>query len=220
MLVGFSRSFYLRSYFGFPDLPVHLYVHGIVLTAWFSIACVQPWLLERKRPDVHRRLGIAGIATAVGVVLTGIWTLVMRDVAELDQNPSRDAGNIASLIMFSFCVGFGMVFRRNRAMHKRLMLIASIPILAPALDRAARIPPLKDFFAESLSWYPASPEIAFATLSFLLLLAVVVVNDLLSEGWVHRGTAVGLASVFVLTPLVTFLLFFSGLWVQFVHWVV
>ena len=48
-LAGFSRSFYLQDYFGLPELPVHLIVHGTVLTAWFFLACL---LLLCKRVKV------------------------------------------------------------------------------------------------------------------------------------------------------------------------
>ena len=219
-LVGFSRSFYLQPYFEFPNLPRHLHIHGVVLTLWFVVACIQPLLVAYNQRNFHRQLGMAGIAIAVGVVLTGIWALVARGVSDLEHNPYRDAGNIASLVQFSLCVGFGMFYRRNREMHKRLMLIASIPILAPALDRASRIPHLKEFIADLLSWFPAPSEIAFAILSFLFLLFVVVLNDIIIERRVHRGTVVGLISIFVLSPAVTFLLVASGLWAQTVNWMI
>ena len=64
VLVGFSRSFYLRTYFAFPELPVHLYLHGIALTAWFTLAFIQPWLIKFRRADLHRKLGRVGMALA------------------------------------------------------------------------------------------------------------------------------------------------------------
>jgi len=219
VLIGFSRSFYLKSYFDFPELPVHLHLHGIALTSWFALACAQPWLIRLKKVALHRRIGVAGAAIAISVVLTGLWTLVMRDAPNIEQEPNRAAGNIASLVMFSLCVLFGIAFRRNRAMHKRLMLIASIPILAPALDRFARIPAMNEFWGKILYWMPAPPEIAFASLGFLLLLLLVVVNDIVSERRVHRGTLVGLVSVLILAPALTYLIVSFGLWVRLVEWV-
>ena len=169
VLIGFSRSFYLKSYFDFPALPVHLYLHGIALTSWFALALVQPWLIRSRRAGLHRKLGVIGAALAVSVVLTGLWTVVMRDAPEIDQYPTRAAGNLASLLMFSSCVSFGLFFRKESETHKRLMLLASIPILAPALDRFARIPAMNEFWGKILYWIPAPPEIAFATLSFPFL---------------------------------------------------
>jgi hypothetical protein len=219
VLIGFSRSFYLKSHFDFPALPVHLYLHGIALTSWFALALVQPWLIRSQRAGLHRKLGVIGAVLAVSVVLTGLWTIVMRDAPEIDQYPTRAAGNLASLLMFSSCVSFGLFFRKESETHKRLMLLASIPILAPALDRFARIPAMNEFWGKILYWIPAPPEIAFATLSFLFLLLVVVANDFISQQRVHKGTIIGLLSIFIVAPAVTFLLISSGFWIRIVHWI-
>jgi hypothetical protein len=219
VLIGFSRSFYLKSYFDFPTLPVHLYLHGIALTSWFALALLQPWLIRNRQAGLHRRIGIIGAALAVSVVLTGLWTVALRDAPEIDQYPTRAVGNLASLLMFSSCVSFGLFFRKNPETHKRLMLLGSIPILAPALDRLARIPVMNDFWGKILYWFPAPPEVAFAMLSFLFLLLVVVANDLISQRRVHKGTVIGLLSIFVVAPAMTFLLVSSGIWIRMVHWI-
>ena len=187
VLIGFSRSFYLKSYFDFPTLPVHLYLHGFALTLWFALALLQPWLIRNRQAGLHRRLGVIGATLAISVVLTGLWTVALRDAPEIDQYPTRAAGNLASLLMFSSCVSFGLFFRKNPETHKRLMLLGSIPILAPALDRLARIPVMNEFWGKILYWFPAPPEVAFAMLSFLFLLLVVVANDLISQRRIHKG---------------------------------
>ena len=217
-LIGFARSFYFRSYFGFPELPTHLYVHGAALTAWFVLAFVQPWLIKFRRTDVHRKLGYIGVSIAILVVASGVWTVFMRDVSDIDEFPTRAAGNLASLLMFSICFTLGVIYRRQSAVHKRLMLIASIPLLAPALDRFARIPVFYDFFGPLLSWFPAPAEIAFATLAFVMLLLSVVINDLISERRVLPGTYLGLLSILIITPAATYAIISSGAWVTFVKW--
>lgn len=219
VLVGFSRSFYLKSYFDFPALPLHLHLHGIALTSWFALACAQPWLIRSKNVALHRKLGVVGVAIAISVVVTGLWTVALRDVSEIDENPTRAAGNLASLLMFLSCATFGFVLRRGSATHKRLMLLASIPLLAPALDRFARIPVMNEFWGTILYWFPAPPEIAFASLSFLFLLLLVIANDVISERRIHRGTIIGLLSILVFAPAATYLIIASGTWVRFVHWV-
>ena len=218
-LVGFSRSFYLRTPFEFPELPVHLYVHGTVLTAWFMLAFAQPWLINFRCTRKHRQLGIAGAALAIGVVITGVWTVVMRDAPVIDEFPIRAAGKIASLIMFSTCVALGIFFRHRSTTHKRLMLCASMPALAPALDRLARIPWLNEFFGKHLYWFPDAPEVAFALLSFLFLLFTVVANDVVTERRVQSGTLWGLFAILIIAPATTFVIIASGAWLAFVHWV-
>ena len=74
VLVGFSPTFYLRSYFESPNLPVHLYVHGTVLTVWFALLFVQTSLVASDRVVWHRRLGRIGAAVAAAVMGTGALT--------------------------------------------------------------------------------------------------------------------------------------------------
>lgn len=217
VLIGFSRSFYLRSYFEFPEIPVHLYVHGIVLTAWFALAAAQPWLIASGRARLHRKLGVFGAVIAVCVVISGVWTVTMRDAPVIDEYPMRAAGNIASLFMFFSCVVLGILFRRKSATHKRLMLIASMPALAPALDRIARIPSLNEFFGRVLYWFPDTPEVAFALTSFLLLLLTVVAYDLITIRRVHPGTLWGLFAIFVFSIAATFAVVGSGAWGAYVR---
>ena len=62
VLAGFAPSFYVRPYLLHPErlvrypsgLPAHLYVHGLLLTAWFVLAFVQTWLVATRRTSVHR----------------------------------------------------------------------------------------------------------------------------------------------------------------------
>lgn len=219
VLVGFSRGFYLSNYFGLPELPVRLIVHGTVLTAWFFLALWQPALVRNRQTPLHRQTGIAGVIIAVAVIITGVWTVVMRDAPNIDEYPTRAAGNLASLFMFLFCVVLGLYFRRQSGHHKRLMMMASIPILAPALDRFARIPLLNDLFGKVLYWFPAPAEIAFATVAFLTLLVLVVIHDLISERRVHPGTVWGLIAILIVSPAATAMIVATGGWVAFVKWV-
>ena len=69
VLVGFAHTLYLRVLFDLPEIPAQLYVHGTVLTIWFSLAFVQTWLIATDRTAIHRRLGVAGMIVAVGVVV-------------------------------------------------------------------------------------------------------------------------------------------------------
>lgn len=219
-LIGFSRSFYLHPFFDFPDLPAHLYIHGTVLTTWFVLAFAQPYLIAKIRFQLHRQLGVFGAVLAFGVVVTGLWIVALRDAPIIDEQPMRGAGNILSVFMFASCVVLGIFFRRRSSTHKRLMLMASMPVLSPALDRVARIPELNELVVKTMYWLPVEPpEAAFALFCFLLLLAIMVVRDLIIERRVHQGTLWGLTALFPVAIAATFAFTASGAWVAFVHWV-
>ena len=60
VLVGFAPTFYLRAYRGTSQLPalvqrlpLHLYVHGVVLTLWFVLFLVQTALVASHRINQH-----------------------------------------------------------------------------------------------------------------------------------------------------------------------
>lgn len=218
-LVGFTRTFYIRSYLGLSDLPIHLFIHGIVLTAWFSLVLIQTCLVTTHRIHIHRRLGAAGISLAACVVVVSVLTVFRRDAPVIEEFPQRAFGNLASLIGFSLCIVAGILLRHRPAAHKRLMILASIQIVAPALDRIARLTPINEFFGVILAWFPAPPEIAFALVSTILLILLVLTYDLVSRRRPHPATLGGILCIFVIAPAVSAAITFSGLWYEFVRWV-
>ena len=83
VVVGFARTFYARPFFGAIDeptrsaeLPRHLMLHGLVMTSWFALVVTQTLLIAKRNVALHRRLGIAGAALAVLVVVVDMFTIV------------------------------------------------------------------------------------------------------------------------------------------------
>lgn len=219
VVVGFARTFFLKPFFGVPPYGWHLYVHGAVLTAWFVVLFVQTSLVATGRVRHHQRLGIAGAAIAVCVVAVSLWILALRDAPVIDEAPGRAFGNLMSLVAFSFCVGSALWVRRRPASHRRLMLLGSIIITAPALDRVARLQPLNDLSAAVLPDVLGSPEVRFAAVATLSLMLTVVLHDLVKQRRPHLATIWGILCIFALAPAVTSILIKSGIWPAFVRWV-
>src|SRR4051812_20804324 len=75
VLVGFSRSFFLRPFYAGPPSwaakEAIFYVHGAVLAAWFAVLGAQVALIRSRNVRLHRRLGYAGAGLAVLVVAAG-----------------------------------------------------------------------------------------------------------------------------------------------------
>jgi hypothetical protein len=171
VLVGFSPTFYLRPFGELPPLSGPLHVHGAVLTLWFMLLFIQALLVRSQNVRLHRRLGIAGTVVAIGVVAASSWILALRDAPYVDEAPGRGFGNLMSLIAFALCVGAGVSLRRRPPVHRRLMLLGSIVIVAPALSRI--------FYAPAGTSGPATGIAAIA------LLLTVVVHDLFEQGRPH-----------------------------------
>jgi hypothetical protein len=61
VLVGFSRSFFLRPLYPewqSPSEPI-FYVHGMVFTAWIVLFVVQTALVASGHTELHRKIGPA-----------------------------------------------------------------------------------------------------------------------------------------------------------------
>jgi hypothetical protein len=140
VFAGFAQTYFLRSYFQPQPLPVLVRLHGLVFTAWIVLFIAQTALVAARRTDVHRRLGWAGPALAAAIVIVAWFTsltAVRHAVLVGDAEAARAffAIPISDIIVFSTLVGAAIVYRRESATHKRLMLLATLAILDAAVQR-------------------------------------------------------------------------------------
>ena len=139
IFVGFARTYYLKALFGTPSLPALLHVHGMIMTAWMLLLIVQTALVATHRTSVHRRLGLFGGVLAIAVVVIG--AVVAIHSARQGHAPTGIPAlqfltiPLIDLVVFSTLVTAGMYYRRRPELHKRLMLVATIAILAPGIAR-------------------------------------------------------------------------------------
>jgi hypothetical protein len=172
-----------------------VWVHGIALTAWFAGFALQPVLVAARRIDIHRRVGWALAAVAAVVVATSTWitmgTAFAMLASGLDANvalalaPRVVWGNYAGALTFALLVGAAVAVRRNAAAHKRLMLLASIAIISPALARILQWPVLG---AETNANFFVGAFVG----SFVLVI-VVAAHDLATRKRLHPATILGAA---------------------------
>jgi hypothetical protein len=193
VLLGFSRTLYMRSFFDVRPIGFWVWVHGITLTAWFVGLMLQTALVNMRRIDVHRVAGWALATLAVFVAISSIWlsTGVVPTLlaAGLDANvvtvlgPRVAWGNYVGAATFAVLVGVAIALRRNSQAHKRLMLLASIAIISPALARIFQWPV---FGAEINARF-----FVLAFLSSFVLAGVVAAYDLVTRKRLHPATLVG-----------------------------
>jgi len=84
-----------------------LYVHGIVLTAWYALILAQTSLVAAHRIDLHRRLGVLAVGVAMAVVPLSTF-VVVRAVPRMQ---GRDPATlrilvVGDLLMLVFFTGF------------------------------------------------------------------------------------------------------------------
>ncbi len=136
---GFARTYFLRPLYQTTELRPLLHLHGAVFTAWLVLLITQTLLVANKRTDLHRRLGVAGAVLAVLMVVVGFIVAshaARRGAAPLGISPLAflviPLGDITT---FAILVAAALLNRGKPETHKRLMLLATLAILAPGIGR-------------------------------------------------------------------------------------
>jgi hypothetical protein len=195
VFVGFAPTYYLRAFGnrpmvtigGMPFTPL-FHLHGVLFTAFVVLFIVQTTLVASHRVAVHRRLGIAGGLLAVVMTLVGTVTAITA-VSRGSVPPGMDplvflAIPLFEMLLFAIFVGAALWLRANKAVHKRLMLLAYISIISAAVVRLPGVQ--SDLFGDDLA---------------LLFLLAGIVYDLVTQRRVHPAYVGGGALLVVSVPL-------------------
>jgi uncharacterized membrane protein YozB (DUF420 family) len=140
VFAGFAQTFYLKPWFATPALSPLMLTHGVVMTLWVVLLLVQVRLVAIGRTDLHRRLGAFGALLWVAILVLGVAMLIdtgRRGVSPVPGVPLLMfmAVPALDLVVFGVLVATALWQRRHSATHKRLMLLATLSILAPAIAR-------------------------------------------------------------------------------------
>ena len=166
-----------------------LHVHGGVLTGWFLLTVVQGWLIQKQRLRLHQEFGYIAAGYAALVVAFGILAN-LRLISEIDSPADGENivvwGNFFTLVMFSAFVALAVKFRRKPDAHKRLMLLASMSIVGPALARFPRWP----VFAGGLE-----AGRAYAIAGLLIMFVLLLAYDVVTRRTPHPASWVGMVLI-------------------------
>jgi hypothetical protein len=142
---GFGLSYFLplaRS--SFPPAPPVVHLHAAMHFLWMILLTVQPLLVNIGKTSLHRSLGNLGIAVGTSVFFTGAL-LALLAAASTRDTPVPPYYDLVYLGVWSV-TGFGILFAlaiwqvRRPEVHKRLILLATLPLLPPAVNRMYMVP--------------------------------------------------------------------------------
>jgi hypothetical protein len=160
-----------------------LHAHAAVFSGWLILLIAQTWLVYRRRVGVHQRLGRWGIYYGVGLLLFGAITAFAAPVlavAEGRMSVDEAAGflvlPIGDILLFAGFFTAGILARRNREAHRRLMILAAVALIFPGAAR----------FAGDAG---VLPVLAL----WLSPLLAAMAHDAYTTGRVHRAYWIGLA---------------------------
>ena len=210
VFAGFARTYYLKAAFGTPDLSALKHMHGVVMTAWFALFLVQVRLVATGRTAVHRKLGVLGVFLALLVLYVGTTLGIASarsGAAPIGVPPLVFLVlPLGEMLIFAVLVTAAVVLRKRGPYHKRLMLLASVAMLTPAM---ARLP--FDFVA-------AGGPLVFFALTDLVILACIAF-DTVKNRRLHPAFAAGLAFI-VVGQIGRLALSQTSAWMTFAQWLV
>ena len=125
---------------GIASMPLLLHVHGAVFVSWFLLFCVQARLAGSGNIALHMRLGKASVLIAISMIILGYlairsayanpdWSIAGMSAAASVMFPFTD------IVNFTIAFSLALLNRHNPAAHKRLMLLAGLLIIDPAVAR-------------------------------------------------------------------------------------
>lgn len=186
VFAGFSRTYFLHTFFQLPAPSLFLRVHGAVMSGWILIYFVQTILVSVNRVAVHRAFGMFGAGYAALVV--GFGTTATFLSARREVRGHTDAVfsflnvfglELAQMFLFASLVVAAIWLRNRPDHHKRLMLLATLCILPNAVVRL-----FLRFFDTNL---------AFLSI-WATLVVVIVLIDSIRNRRLHPAFGIGAAT--------------------------
>lgn len=209
-LGGFARTYVIPVATAVFDGPAVLHVHAALFFAWMILLAVQSRLAERRRIDLHRTLGFVGVSLATAMVFSAV-ALVARGLDEgiaAGNGASAKALAIVPLSQVFLFAGFfvaAVANVRRPETHKRLMLVATVNLLPPAIARvlgALLAPGRRPSFAAAVA------DVDLALMASLvgalvidLLIVLAIVRDWRVRGRPHRVYVIGLGAMLLVHVL-------------------
>lgn len=145
-VAGFARTYLLVPLLGLPGgmLPATtlVHVHGAAFFGWCVVLLTQSCLVATGRVRLHRTLGWAGFALYLGLVVIGPLVAVYS-VARLGRPPDELAFlavSLGNVVAYTIILGAAFYWRRNPAVHKRLMMLGMVALLTAPFGRLLDLP--------------------------------------------------------------------------------
>lgn len=189
---GFSPTYWAKVATGrFSGAPI-LHIHGFLFFTWTLFFFVQTVLVASGRTLAHRSWGLAGISLATAmagtVVLAAINSMrVAGAIGMADEARRFSYVSLSGVVLFAGFVAAAIAFVRRSDLHKRLMILAMIPLMHAATARV-----FMTLFAPPDAKGPPPVFVSVPPgLAVDLLLVAAIVHDWRTRGRPHPAYLIG-----------------------------
>jgi hypothetical protein len=168
------------------DAPWWVHLHAVTYMGWIVLYLNQNWLIVSGETARHRQMGRIMAGWAVAMVVIGTALLFASVAAQRSPPPIFSAAMLfvmdeINVLLFAGLVAAGLALRRRSDWHRRLMLSATVCIIAPALGRLTVL-------TIGFSW-------AAIIVAQIALLGVAGLFDLRTRGRIHPALLWGAGSI-------------------------
>ena len=121
----------------FPPAPPVVHLHGIVFFGWMVLLVTQSALVNARNVRLHRSLGTFGIAYAGVLVFLGLLITIISAATTNWTDDSYGLMYLSVVAPVSFTAIFSLAITNARtpAVHRNLILLATLSILMPGINR-------------------------------------------------------------------------------------
>ncbi len=177
--IGFSPTYFQAGMMRAPLPSPILHIHGAVFTLWMLLFVVQAALISARRVKWHRSFGSVAFCLPPIMIVLGVMAAIDALHRGVKIGPLDPA--VSAAIPLIGIVGFTVVIyaswraRRRPDAHKRLIMVATMGLVAAAFGR---------FPWDRIGFPPA----AGAVTGLGILLLIFIVYELVSIRRIHRST--------------------------------
>ena len=142
VIIAFGMNILLKNYHLDSSMPL-IITHGIAMLLWYVVLFWQTRQIRVNNLKNHMQVGLMTIVLAITIIISGVMIAISNYKGEGEALTLF--GNFSGLFVFGILYFFALKNRLQSAIHKRLMIVASIAMLSPALVRILRIFEINDF---------------------------------------------------------------------------
>ncbi|TVQ04992.1 MAG: hypothetical protein EA359_04790 [Balneolaceae bacterium] len=142
VILGFWPSYFGQLFGDFPARNWIIHLHAVIFTGWLMLLLVQVSLVAVGNTKFHRKLGIAGgtygfLILALGLAAAFVLPIenIESGLWSIDEAASFLILPLGDMLIFSGFFGAALYYRGKMELHKRLMLVASVMLVFPAVAR-------------------------------------------------------------------------------------
>ena len=216
---GFIPTYWAKLASGtFTGAPI-LHIHGMLFFTWTLFFLVQTTLVATGHIPNHRNWGLAGIAlaTAMGitVVIAAINSIKAAGLIGMADEARRFSFvSLSGLAMFATFFALAIANIHRKDIHKRLLLLAMIPLMHAALARL-----FMTAFAPADAKGPPPVFVAIPPgLTVDLLIVAAIIHDWRTRGRPHPVYLIGGATI-VAVQLLSLPISATPTWMAIAKWV-